>query len=430
MLNKKEYGRIGETVFYDTLDNGLQLAVVRKKDFKKSTAFLAVNYGGSDRRFLKDGKWVDTPAGVAHFLEHKMFDTESGENALTVLSGRGASANAFTASDMTAYHFESTDMFMQNLETLLSFVSVPYFTEESVAKERGIIAQEIRMVEDDPDHALYYGLLRSLFKKNPVRDAIAGTVESIEEITAGMLYDCHAQFYTPSNMALVVIGDHDPIRIRDAAARILPPWRPSPPERDYGGREGTKPYKTYTETKAEISAPIFLAGAKTKPELHGREGIRFELTAVLALNLLMGEASPLYSALYSEGLINETFSFDFEVTSGVSFLSFGGECREPERVFDRVLGEAERAVKEGIPREYFARRKKSALGDELRALNSFDNISYNVASGLFDGYDYFDTMPILQEVSEDDVLAFLSGYLTRDRMAVSLIKGQEDAENA
>lgn len=162
----------------------------------------------------------------------------------------------------------------------------------------------------------------------------------------------------------------------------------------------------------------------------GRDGVQFELTAALALNSLMSEASPLYSRLYSEGLINETFSYDFEVTAGVSFLSFGGECDDPQAVFDRVMAEAARVSKEGLPEDYFLRRKKAAIGDELRALNSFDNICYNVASGQFYDYDYFDTMPILQSVTQADVLAFLAEYMTPERMSISIIKGEGDEKHA
>jgi len=207
-----DHMQINEQVYSGALPNGLSVFVIPKPGFHKKYAFFATDYGGVDRRFKLSDSWIDTPAGVAHFLEHKMFDTEDG-NALELLSANGASPNAYTSTDITAYHFECIDKFYENLETLLSFVSVPYFTPDSVEKEKGIIAQEILMIEDDPDYCLYYGLLRSLFKSNPVRDSVAGTVESIVKITSDTLYDCHKTFYAPSNMALCVVGDVDPMMV-------------------------------------------------------------------------------------------------------------------------------------------------------------------------------------------------------------------------
>ena len=201
----KEYPRIGETMLHARLENGLHIYVDQKPEFQKSYAFFAANYGGMDMKFRLDGVWQDTPAGVAHFLEHKMFDTEDG-NALQDLAANGASPNAFTSSAMTGYYFESTEKFYENLKILLSFVSIPWFTRESVDKEQGIIGQEIRMVEDDPDNQVFYALMECLFDHHPIRVPIAGTRESISHITADTLYACHKAFYTPSNMVLTVAG--------------------------------------------------------------------------------------------------------------------------------------------------------------------------------------------------------------------------------
>ncbi|MGM9520915.1 MAG: EF-P 5-aminopentanol modification-associated protein YfmH [Oscillospiraceae bacterium] len=425
MLKLSEYGRIGEIAWFDELPNGLRLCVVPKPDYKKSMAFFATNYGGVDRRFKLSGKWMDTPAGVAHFLEHKMFDMEDGENALTILSERGASANAFTSSDITAYHFECTDMFFENLELLLKFVSTPYFTEESVQKERGIIGQEIKMVEDEPDYAVYYGLVRSLFKHNPVRDAVAGSVESIEKITAETLYGCHRAFYTPSNMTLAVVGNQDPQKIRDMAVRLLPEYNAPYAERDYGAAEGELPADMRTERRMEVSAPIFLAGAKSESGLKGKSGARFELVASMAMSTLMGKATPLYNRLYSEGLVNDTFGYDFERTSGVSLLSFGGESKNPELVCLRVLEEAAKIAAKGVDEEFFVRRKKTTYGRIIRALNSFDSICYNLAAAGFDGYDYFETLDILDGITAEDVRSFIAKYVVPERTAISIIQKLE-----
>ena len=230
-----EYPDICEQVYQSELQNGLTLFVIPKRGYHKRFALFASDYGGADRRFKLDGEWTDTPEGVAHFLEHKMFDMEDGD-ALTKLSVNGANANAYTSTDITAYHFDCIDMFTENLEILLKFVSTPLFTPESVAKEQGIITQEINMSDDDPDYCLYYGLMQSLFRSNPQRDPVAGTAESISRITAETLFNCHKAFYHPSNMVLCVAGDVEPSQIADIADKtnsgVIPAGADGKPRRE------------------------------------------------------------------------------------------------------------------------------------------------------------------------------------------------------
>ena len=232
----KEYSRVGEKLYHTTLENGLHVYVDAKPGFQKSYAFFATNYGGMDMKFCLNGQWHDTPAGVAHFLEHKMFDTEAG-NALQDLAANGASPNAFTSFALTGYYFESTQNFYDNLKILLSFVSVPYFTQESVDKEQGIIGQEIRMIEDDPENQVFYAMLEGLYGHHPIRTSIAGTIESISHITAETLYDCHKAFYSPGNMVLCVAGDVDPEQVCALAREVLPKESGGDIQRDYGAPE-------------------------------------------------------------------------------------------------------------------------------------------------------------------------------------------------
>ena len=220
-IHKHDYPGIGETLYTAALDNGLEIRVVPKKDFSTFYAAFATNYGGACRRFTVDGRALDTPAGVAHYLEHKMFDLPNGDNALNILSANGADPNAFTSSGITCYYFQCTEGFEENLRMLLHFVSTPYFTDETVQKEQGIIAQEIRMGEDNPGMRVYYNLLEMLYAHHPIRDRVAGTVESIAEITAQTLYDCHKVFYAPSNMVLCVEGDVDPEQVARIAEEVL-----------------------------------------------------------------------------------------------------------------------------------------------------------------------------------------------------------------
>ena len=225
-MEKLSFPQVGEEMYCETLPNGLHIFVFPKPGFQKGYAFFATNYGGMDTRFRLNGQWQETPAGVAHYLEHKTFDTKEG-NALQKLAANGASPNAFTSSAITGYYFESAEKFEENLRTLLSFVSIPWYTQESVDKEQGIIGQEIGMIEDNPNWNVFMNLVRGLYRNHPIRKSVAGTVESISHITAETLYACHKAFYDPANMTLCVAADVDPARVCAIAREILPPEAPS-----------------------------------------------------------------------------------------------------------------------------------------------------------------------------------------------------------
>jgi len=423
-MKLSEYKHIGEQMYTGKLPNGLSVFVVPKRGFHKSYAFFATDYGGADRRFKLAGKWTDTPAGVAHFLEHKMFDTENG-NALETLSANGASPNAYTSTETTAYYFECIDKFPENLGTLLSFVSVPYFTDESVEKEQGIIAQEIRMTEDDPDFCLYYGFLKSLYKHNPIRDSVAGTVESITEITAETLYDCHKVFYNPSNMALCIVGDIEPSEVLDVASKTLPDKPGEAPERDYGAQETYLPESFSFDKSMDVSLPIFLAGCKTKPAAYGHDTILLDIVSAIALDIAVGHSSPLYLKLYSEGIISADFSASFDSAAGVAYSMFGGETRDPDRVFSEVKDEFQRLSVSGPDPVFFERIKKAAIGSYIRSLNSFGAIASNVVEGHFRGYDAFEAPEILTSVTAEDITRFFRDALVPDNMAISVINPRQ-----
>lgn len=420
-MKTKIYERIGEQVYFDRLANGLQIFVIKKPDFNKSMAFFATKYGGADRRFYISSEIQDTPAGVAHFLEHKMFDMEDGD-ALTKFTKNGASANAFTSGDMTAYHFECTDNFYENLDLMLRFVSTPFFTEKSVAKEQGIIGQEIRMTEDSPDFVLYYNFLKCLYKDNPVRDSVAGTVESIAEISADTLYKCHEVFYHPSNMVLCAVGDVDPEKIAEMAEAILPKTAGVAPERDYGAREVKTPDTKGIVAEMEVGLPMFIIGAKVMPEKRGEAVLKQGIIAELALEYLSGTSSPLYARLYADGTINGEFSPEFEAVAGAAFTMIGGESKNPEKVKTELKKEIQRVLAEGIDEDLFRRLKKAEIGAELRGLNSFDNLCYNMARGSFFGYDAMQTVDMTISVTSDDILEFIRENLRPEHFAMSVVR--------
>ena len=424
-MDKKLYPRIGEEVIWVTLDNGLPVCIVPKKGFSRKYALFATRYGGMDMRFRLNGQWLDTPAGIAHYLAHKMFDTEDG-NALQELAMNGAEPNAFTSNAITCYYFDSTEKFYENLEILLSFVSVPYFTDESVEKEQGIIGQEIGMIEDNPEWQVYKQLMQSLYHTSPARTPVAGSVESIREITAQTLYDCHRAFYTPANMCLVVVGDVEPQQVLDIARRVLPKDSGELIERDYGAEEPTEAAQAYAEEHMEVSMPSFLVGFKCPPQHGGEEQHRFAAIGELACDVLMGESSPLYARLYSQGLINGSFGAAFDILPGAAYAYAGGDSKDPKAVAEAILTEAQRLVREGVDEDYYKRIVNANFGAALRELNSFESIAVSMAEGRFQGYDPYRFPEIYDSITAADVLAFLRENVTRSHMALSVIAPKEE----
>lgn len=413
------YDRIGESIYRETLPNGLMICVVSKPDFARSYAFFATRYGGMDVRFQLNGKWKNTPAGIAHYLEHKMFDTKEG-NALQELAKNGAEPNAFTSNSMTGYYFDSTEHFEENLKILLSFVSVPYFTDESVAKEQGIIGQEIRMIEDNPDWQIYTRMMQALYQKSTCRIPVAGSIDSIREITAQTLYDCHKAFYTPSNMILTVVGNVDPIHVVDLARRILP--REGGPEipRDYG-EEPAEIAQQETSKQMEVSVPQFLLGYKCAPVPDGEEYLRRSIIGDLASDILLGDSSPLYLRLYDQGLINGSFGGSFEMMPGVAYLYAGGDSKDARTVAAEIQKEADRLAQEEIEEAFYQRIRRASFGRMLRDLNSFENIAVSLTEGYFHNFDAFRFPQVFDSITKADITAFLKKNLTQDHAALSQI---------
>ena len=418
-MNQSFYERIGESVYRETLPNGLQVCVVPKPGYAKKYAFFATRYGGMDTRFRLDGKWLDTPAGIAHYLEHKMFDTKEG-NALQELAKNGAEPNAFTSNAMTGYYFDSTEHFEENLKILLSFVSVPYFTDESVAKEQGIIGQEIRMIEDNPDWQIYTRMMQALYQNSTARTSIAGTVESISHITAETLYQCHKAFYTPSNMILTAVGDVDPVHVVDLARSILPRERGEKIPRDYG-KEPADIAQKETSMAMEVSTPQFLTGFKCTPAPEGEDYLRMSAIGDMACDILLGDSSPLYLRLYDQGLINTSFGGAFEMMPGVAYLYAGGDSRDARAVAGEIYREAERLAAEGIDEDFYQQVRRATFGEQLRGLNSFENIAVSLTEGYFRGYDPFRFPQVFDSITKDDILAFLRENLREERAVLSEI---------
>ena len=349
-----------------------------------------------------------------------MFDMPDG-NALQKMSQTGASPNAFTSYNITAYHFSCTSMFEENFRTLLQFVSQGYFTQESVEKERGIIAQEIKMYADSPASRVDENLFCAMYRNHPVRVPVAGTVESIQDITAQTLIDCHRAFYDPSNMVLCVVGDVDPRQIHDIALEILPKVPGGASERDYGEKELAAPDQHTITQEMEVSMPMFSVGFKGAEVPKGPQRLRQEIIGDLAGEILCGESSWLYQEMYESGLIDPGFGVSYSLVRELSMLCLGGDSENPQAVLDAVLQEAQRVVKEGVDEELFLRLKRSAVGRRIRGLDSFEGLCYRLALSDFDGYDYFTFPALYESITAEDVRQLIAREITPEQAVLSVI---------
>lgn len=405
---------------WQTLPSGLTVIVRPMPGYSSTHVIFATKFGSIDRDFRLGGKEVHLPAGVAHFLEHKMFEDEDGD-AFAKYAKTGANANAFTSFDRTCYLFTATQQLDESLDVLLGMVTHPYFTEQTIAKEQGIIGQEIRMIEDDPENQVFYGMLEALYEHNPVRVSIAGTVESIAEITAETLYACHAAFYNPGNMTLCVAGNVDPRRVCEIAREVLPKEGLRDIPRDYGGEEPEQAFRPETVQEMAVSTPIFQLGWKADPAPLGEEHMRRQFIGELCCEAVFGTSTPLYASLYSRGLVNNNFSYGYEAYPGCAMLTVGGESRDPWALREAIAAEAARIGREGIGQELWDRLKKAAYGGRVRALNSFENICVGLAQSHFTGEEFFRFPEVFEGISKSDVEDCVRRWMSPERTALSEI---------
>ena len=420
-MTEKNYPELDETVFRETLGCGLPLAVVPRQGFSKKLCYLAVDFGSVHTDFTLEGKEYHVPAGTAHYLEHKLFDMPGGRDVSAEFAALGASVNAFTSYDMTAYYFSCTENFTQCLRLLTEFVFTPYFTPESVEKERGIIDQEIGMNLDSPDSVIFDRLMETMYREHPIRVPILGTRESIREITPQVLETCHRAFYTPVNCCLCVVGDVNPGEVAETVRQMLGDApRPAGKKLPLPVEEMRCP-ASRTRCAMDIAMPTFCLGFKCAPVGLGEKAIRQEMAADLAAEALFGESSELYLQLYQEGLIDSSFGGGFDCADGCAMLLCSGDSENAEEVREAVLRQARALIKQGIPEDYFLRMKRSALGRRIKALDSFDSTCFRLCTYHFAHFDYFLFPAVYRDIQEAEVLDFLARAVTPDRCALSVI---------
>ena len=424
-MEKQYFPQLDETLYRDVLPNGLTVLVVPRPGFTKKLAYFITDFGAIHTRFTLDGQEKVVPDGIAHFLEHKMFDLP-GRDVTAEFAALGARPNAFTSYDVTAYYFSCTENFHENLKLLLEFVSTPYFTEESVAKEQGIIGQEIGMHNDNPDSKSFEKLMEAMYENHPIRVPILGTKESLARITPQDLYDCHKAFYRPGNMLLCVVGDVDPDAVCQIATDVLPENDDTQVSRQESWDEDMHPATGFTTGRMEVAMPMFQLGFKCEPYGNGEEAVRQEAIGDLAAEALFGESSSLYLKLYEEGLIDGSFGGGFETVDGMSLLIASGDSDYPEQVRDAILQQAKVLLKEGIAEKDFLRIKRSAMGRRIKDLDSFDSVCFRLCAYHFSKYDYFRFPEIYRSIEVADILNFIERVVTAHRCSLCVIEPAQE----
>lgn len=422
------FDRVKETLYHEKLPNGLDVYILPKPGFHKTYATFSTKYGSIDNHFQVEGKPETTvPDGIAHFLEHKMFEEPTGDIFATFAS-QGASANAFTSFDRTVYLFSATEQVTANLTTLIDFVQNPYFTEQNVEKEKGIIGQEINMYRDNPDWRVYFGLIEALYRKHPVRIDIAGTIDSISHITKDTLYECYHTFYHPSNMSLFVVGGVDAdevmelIRNNQAAKTFAPQGE----IKRYFEREPEQVHEEKKITELPVSLPKCLFGFKEPVrEGGGDEALRREMTSKLVLDALLGPSSKLYQDMYDEGLISDQFGHEYNANSNYAFSIIGGETKNPDELVARVKAGLEKAKTEGIGAEAFERSKRKKIGGFLRMMNSPEAMANEFTKYEFKSTSLFHVLDAYESATLDDANRRLREHADFGRFAVSIVRSPQ-----
>ncbi|MDD6827251.1 MAG: pitrilysin family protein [Oscillospiraceae bacterium] len=411
----------GDEYVYIKHKSGLDILVWEMEGFSTTEALFGTKYGSINTRFRTAGdkEYTEVPEGIAHFLEHKLFENEDCD-VFELYAKTGASANAYTSFDKTCYLFSCSDNYKESLDILLSFVQSPYFTKETVDKEQGIIAQEIRMCNDNPGNRVFYNMLRSLYHEHPVKIDIAGTVESISKIDADLLYRCYNTFYNLHNMVLVIAGNVKADEVIEIADRRLR-------ECSNQGLETSFPYEPETIVKKEVTErmtvgiPLFNIGFKSAP-VSGYEGLKAEMETYVALSVMSDPASYLYRSMMEEGLINASFST--EVFSGDGYFTaiFGGESKNPREVMNRILKEIDRIKTEGMDRSLYENIKKYIYGSSVRELGTPESVSSLMINSYFSGVSPFDTLKVLSEMTYDDVMKCIMKRFDSEKAALSIIE--------
>ncbi len=424
-LNFRKSTAVDEELYYGTHSSGLGVYIIPKKGYSKTYAIFGTRYGSVDSEFVVPGENEVTkvPDGIAHYLEHKMFDQPDGSNVFEKFSKYGGNANAFTSFNMTAYLFSATSNIEENLETLMDYVQSPYFTEESVQKEQGIIGQEIRMYDDDGNWKVFFNFLSCLYNNHPVKKDIAGTVESISNITPEYLYKCYNTFYNLSNMMIVVVGDIDPVKIAGVIENSVKKNEPFSEEiKKIYPEESNEIAKPYSEQALSVSMPLFVTGFKDiDTGFSGQELLKKNIEMSILLKMIFGKSSELYKKLYEKGFINNSFGFDYTFQPEYAYSEIKGESSDPKAVYNAIINEVKRIRNDGLSQTDFKRIKKVIWGEYIRSQNDVEDYAHMYLQMKLMGIDYFDFAEVYKTVGFDDIKKRFENHFVPERSALSVV---------
>jgi predicted Zn-dependent peptidase len=417
-----ENSKIKEKMYIEKLENGLTVMIIPKKGAQKKYINWGVNFGSVDNKFIiGDSKEVTyIPDGIAHYLEHKMFEQRSGKNSLDVLSSLGVDANAYTTNNYTSYLYECTDNFYEALDEFMDYVQNPYYTAENVEKERGIIEQEIAMYDDEPEWAMYMNALKLMYHNNPIRIDIAGTKESIAEINEKTLYTIYNNFYVPENMAMAVCGDFEPEKVlEEIKKRMIMKNSHQKITRVYSD-EPEEIKSKLKEIKMPISMPIFMVAYKVP--MINENMVKKDLAIEILFNIIIGSSSKLYKRLYEEGLILSEFGFDFEFARDYSHVIIQGTSKDPNKVVEEIKNEIEFFINQGISDEEFERQKKNVYGELVKRYNDVSTIGNMAMLNYFKGINMFVYFEEFDTISKEYVEEVLKSVFKEEKKVVSIVK--------
>ena len=421
----RENKAIKEKYYYKKHPNGLDIYVIPKK-MSTAYALFATKFGSIDSVFSVNGKTVRVPDGTAHFLEHKMFENEDGTDTFARYAKTGASANAYTTFERTCYLFSATDKVYESLEILLDFVTHPYYTKETVNKEQGIIGQEIRMYDDNPSWQLYFGMLTALYTNNPVRIDTAGTTETIAEITHERLYDTYKAFYNPSNMALCICGDVECEKVGEVCDKVLRKAEIPEVKRIYP-EEPRGRYKEFVSKRLEVALPMFAVGIKDNDvPKAGEELAKKKIKYELLLEMMFGKSSKFLNKYYNDGLIDSSFSSEYEASELFAHCLISGASNEPEKVYGLIKAEIAEYKKNGLDRNVFERLKRAKYADSLRVFNSTEDIANDFLICVFSDFDMLKYPETIEKVTFEETEEFLKSEFDENDFVLSTVYPMEN----
>ena len=413
--------KLEEKVYKEKLENGMTVMVIPRENTQKKYVIWGTHYGSNESKFIVPGeeKATEVPKGVAHFLEHKMFEQENGTNSLDVLTALGVEANAYTTNDHTAYLFECTDKFYEALDELMDYVQHPYFTEQNVEKEKGIIGQEIMMYDDYPEWKVYLNTLEAMYHNHPVKLDITGTIETISHIDKEVLYKCYNTFYNPSNMVLVVCGDFKPEEILEEIKKRLVSKEAAGEIKRIYPEEPNGVVKNYVEQNMEVSMPLFTIGIKDTPS---EEKVKKHIAIEVLLNMLLARSSKLYKELYNQGIILAQPSLEYEFTDGYAHILITGQATEPEKVFESLKMEIANFKNNGLNEEEFNRIKKMIYGGYVKEYNDVAETARMFLADFFKGINSFDYIDEIESVKSEYGQQVLKDTFKDENMVLSVVK--------